>query len=60
MNMMIEIVRRFVGSWTGSRFAKGNDTKDNGTTTYTFSGRGSDNKNNGKKMKLQPVTVRSK
>jgi len=59
MNMMIEIVRRFVGNFTGSRFAKGKDTQNNGTTTYTFSGRGTGAGNNGKK-RLQPVAVRTK
>ena len=60
MNMIIEIVRRFATSWTGSRFAKAKNAEDNGTTTYTFSGRADSDNGRGKKLKLQPVTVRRK
>ena len=60
MNMLIGIVRKIVGAVTGNTFAKGNDTANNGTTTYTFSSRGRGNDKSGKGMRLQPVTVKAK
>ncbi|MEJ1238849.1 hypothetical protein WBG78_12000 [Chryseolinea sp. T2] len=60
MNMIIGLVRRFAASWTGSRFANTKNTEDNGTTTYTFSGRSDSDKGRGGKLKLQPVSVRTK
>ncbi|HTF18258.1 MAG TPA: hypothetical protein VK658_09315 [Chryseolinea sp.] len=58
MNMLIGIVRKLRGAWTGSTFAKGNGKENNGTTTYTFSDRGNDK--SGKGMRLQPVPVKGK
>jgi len=60
MNMLIGIVRKLAGAVTGNTFAKGYGTEDNGTTTYTFSGRGKDNGKSGKGMRLQPVIVKAK
>jgi hypothetical protein len=60
MNMLIGIVRRIVEKVSGNTFAKPGNTEPCGTTTYTFSSRGSNNDRNGKGMRLQPVTVKAK
>lgn len=60
MNMLMGIVRKIVGMLSGSTFAKVKKTETNGTTTYTFSSRGSNNDKSGKGMRLQPVTVKAK
>ena len=60
MNMLIGFVRRMVEKVSGNTFAKPTNTEANGTTTYTFSSRGSDNGRNGKGMRLQPITVKAK
>lgn len=60
MNLLIGTVRKIMGVFTGSTFAKGTGKENNGMTIYRFSDRSSGNEGRGNSRRLQPVTVRTK
>lgn len=60
MNLLIGIVRKVMGVFTGSSFAKGTGVENNGMTIYRFSDRRGDNDGRGNSKRLQPVPVSAK
>lgn len=59
MNILIHSAKHLLRILTGNAFAKGQEKQDNVMTIYTLSERNSRDRNNGKGMRLKPVSVKA-